>query len=480
MYNIIIIGAGVTGAFIARKLSQYNLKVLLLDKETDVGNVTSNANSAIIHSGYDPIPGTLKARLNVAGNAMFDEIARDLQVDFFRIGSLTVAINDEQLEVLKQLEKRSKDNGVETKLISKEELFSLEPNVNPNALGALFAPTAGIIDPFNLVVHAVENAVDNGVELRLSETVIDIQNDINHFIVKTNKNEYESEIVINAAGLGGEKIARMIDDDLDWSLIPRKGEYFVLDKFHDKLVSHTIFPLPSEKGKGVLVSPTSSNNVIVGPSSEITDNIDDFSTDFATLMKVRKQSLDLIPSIPFNKVIRVFAGIRASSTRHDFILEQSKNSPNFINVAGIESPGLVSAPAIAEYVFDIYISKLINCVKKSDYNPKIKPYVRLSDLPLEKRNALISQNRNYGFIVCNCEYVSLGEIEDLLSRSVAPHTVKAVKKRVRAGFGRCQGSFCGPKVALLLAEHYKISPLEVALDKEDSEILVEEVKLCDK
>lgn len=477
MYDIIIIGAGVTGAFIARKLSQYKVNVLLLDKETDVGNVTSNANSAIIHSGYDPVPGTLKAKLNVIGNAMYDEIAKDLDVKFYRIGSLTVATNEQQLELLKELKERSVQNGVETSLIPKDELFLMEPNVNRNALGALYAPTAGIIDPFNLVVHTVENAVDNGVVLGLSENVISIYKNTNDlFIVETNKNKYEGKIVINAAGLGSEKIAKMIED-IDWQLTPRKGEYFVLDHINQVLVNHTIFPLPSEKGKGVLVSPTSSYNYIVGPSSELTDDINDFSTDLETLLNVKKQALDLVPTIPFNKAIRVFSGIRPTTTRHDFIIEPSKKYNTFINVAGIESPGLVSAPAIAEYVFDNFLTKLMKFEKKENYNPKIKKYVQLKELTNDQKNELIKKNPNYGTIVCSCEKVSLGEINDLLSRSVPPHTIKAVKKRVRAGFGKCQGGFCGPKVAMLLAKYYNISPLDICLDKEDSQILLEEVKL---
>lgn len=477
MHDVIIIGAGVTGAFIARKLSQYKLNVLLLDKETDVGNVTSNANSAIIHSGYDPVPGTLKAKLNVLGNKMFDEIAKDLDVHFYRIGSLTVATNEEQLKMLQELKERSEENGVETKVISREELLKMEPNVNSNALGALFAPTAGIIDPFNLVVHVVENAVDNGVKLCLSENVISIYKNTNDcFIVETNKNKYEGKIVINAAGLGSEKIARLIED-VDWKLTPRKGEYFVLDHFNEGLVYHTIFPLPSEKGKGVLVSPTSSYNYIVGPSSELTDDIEDFSTDLETLLNVKRQALDLVPNIPFNKAIRVFSGIRPTTTRHDFIIEPSKKYKEFINVAGIESPGLVSAPAIADYVFDNYISKLILLEKNDNYNPKIKKYIQLKKLNNTQKNELIKANPDYGTIVCSCEKVSLGEINDLLNRSVPPHTIKAVKKRVRAGFGKCQGGFCGPKVAMLLAKHYNISPLEICMDKEDSQILLEEVKL---
>ena len=473
MFDVVIIGAGVTGAFIARKLSRYQLNVLLIDKENDVGNVTSNANSAIIHSGYDPVPGTLKAKLNVLGNKMYDEIAKDLDVHFFRIGSITVATNEKQLELLKELVKRSVENGVETKLLTKEELLELEPNISKEAVGGLLAPTAGIIDPFNLVIHCVENAVDNGVKLHLGEEVLKIEQG-EHFKIHTNKDIYEAKIVINASGLGCEKIARMVED-VDWHLTPRKGEYFVLDHYARGLVNHTIFPLPSEKGKGVLISPTSSYNYIVGPSSELSDP-DDFSTDSYTLGEIRRQATELVPSIPFNQVIRVFSGVRPTTTRHDFIIENAKNNKYFINVAGIESPGLVSAPAIAEYMFENCFKGLTPLKEKENFNPKVRRYIRLNEISLDERNALIKKNPEFGKVVCSCEKVSLGEIKDLFTRSVPPHTVKAVKKRVRAGFGKCQGGFCSPVVNLLIAKNDNINPTQVKWDKEGSEILLEEIK----
>ncbi len=475
MLDVIIVGAGVTGAFIARKLARYELNVLLLERESDVGNVTSNANSAIVHSGYDPVPGTLKALLNVRGNAMFDQIADELDLHFNRCGSLTIAISDEQMKMLYDLEKRSKENGVPVKILSPEEVKKMEPNVNPEVKGALFAPTAGVIDPFNLVVHCVENAVDNGVKLHLNEEVTGIKDLGDHFVVTTNKGEYETKVVINASGLYSDKVASMVED-IDWKLIPRKGEYFVLDHFSPDFVTHTLFPLPTAKGKGVLVSLTSSNNFIVGPSSEPIDDVEDFGTDSMTLGDIRRQATELVPNIPFNQVVRVFSGIRPTSTRHDFIIEPSKSNKRFINVAGIESPGLVSAPAIAEYTFENYISNLFELKEKSSFNPRVKRYNRLNEISLEERNRLIKENPEYGKIVCSCEKVSLGEIKDLLSRSVPPTTVKGVKRRCRAGFGKCQGGFCSPIVALTLAKHYGVNPTEIKWDKEQSNILKSEVK----
>ncbi len=475
-YDIIIIGAGILGASIARELSRYQINVAVLDKENDVGNVTSMANSAIIHSGYDPLPGTNKAKFNVLGNKMYDQIADELDVSFERIGSLTVALYDEQLPMLEELSKRSKENGVEVTLLNKEEVLKLEPNINPNVKGALFAPTAGIIDPFNLVVHTMENAVDNGVNLFLNEKVVDIIYADDDITIKTKKNhEYHATMVINAAGLASDKIASMVAP-IDWKITPRKGEYFVLDHYKLGLVNHVIFPLPSEKGKGILVSRTTSNNYIVGPSSEEIDDIDDLSTDTETLSNVKEQALDLVPSIPFNQTIRVFSGNRATCSKHDFVIEQAKDKPHFINIGGIESPGLVSSPAIAKYVVDEFVKNTLVLQENPKYNPRIRPYIHPKNLSSNDRNALIKAHPEYGEIVCFCEQVSLGEVKDALSRSVPPHSVKAMKKRVRAGFGKCQGGFCQPRILKELASFYKLDYLDVLYDEEGSNILIEDVK----
>ncbi len=475
-YDVLVLGAGAVGAMIARNLSRYELKVAVLEKENDVGNVTSMANSAIVHSGYDPVPGTNKAKFNVLGNKMFDEIADDLDVHFSRCGSLTVALYDEQLKILDDLAKRSKENGVEVKILSKEELLAMEPNINPEAKGALFAPTAGIIDPFNLVVHAMENAVDNGVELYLNEEVVDIKKDNQDIKVITRSGkEYIAKIVINATGLASEKITNLVEET-DWHITPRKGEYFVLDHYKRGLVNHTIFPLPSEKGKGILVTMTTSNNYLCGPSSESINELDDFSCDGPTLANVRASALEMVPSIPFNQAIRCFAGLRATCTRHDFVIEFAKTLPNFIILGGIESPGLVSSPAIGKYVVEEMVGKLVELKEKSNYNPRVKRYIRPKELSLEERNELIKNNPTYAHILCSCEQVSEGEMLDALSRSVPPRSVKAMKKRVRAGFGKCQGGFCQPHVVNLLAKHYHLSPLDIPYDSINSKIIIARLK----
>ena len=474
IHDVLIIGAGVTGTMIARELSKYLLDVVILDKNNDAGDATSSANSAIIHSGYDPEPGSLKAKFNVLGNAKYPELVKQLDVPFIQCGSLTIATEDEQLPVLKELAERSKINGVEVKLLNKEEVLKMEPNINPEVKGALYAPTAGIIDPFNLVVHAMENAIDNGVKFLRNHEVLDIKKLDDAYLVKTDKEDLFAKIVINAAGLKSDKIASMIED-IDWAITPRKGEYFLLDHYAEGLVNHTIFPLPSKKGKGVLVSQTSSGNYIVGPSSEPAD-ADDVSTDGATLNNIRKAATLMVPSIPFNQTIRVFAGERATCTRHDFIIEYAKSDKNFINVAGIESPGLASSPAIAEYVVEELVRSLIKLENNPSFNPCVKPYHRMHYLSEEEQLEVIKNDPDYGKIICNCEHISLGEIKDALSRSCPPVSIKGVKRRTRSGYGKCQGGFCQPKVLMLLAEHYKVSPTKIPLAEEGSYIIDHEIK----
>lgn len=475
MFDVLIIGAGITGSLIARELSRYNLKVIVLEKSNDVGNKTTSANSAIVHSGYDPIPGTLKAKFNVLGNALFDTLAKELNVPFFRIGSLTVALEDSQISILKDLEERSRQNGVDVRLLNKEETIETEPNITSEVKGSLLAPSCGIIDPFLLCVRAMENAVDNGVCLSLNEEVKSIKKQADHYKVFTKNHCFEATIVINCAGNYADKIASMVEE-VDWSITPKKGEYFVLDHFMYGFTKHTIFPLPTAKGKGVLFTSTTSGNYLIGPSNDPINDKDDYSTNEQTLENIKKQALQMVPSIPFNKVIRTFAGLRPSSSRHDFIIEYSRNDKFFINVAGIESPGLASSPAIAKYVVEDLISPIMELKAKSDFNPFVKRYIRLFDLMNNGETDFVKEHPEYGEIICNCEKVTVGEINDVLSRSVPPHSVKGVKRRTRAGFGKCQGGFCQPKIVLLLARHYGISPLDVPLDEYGSNILVSKVK----
>ena len=476
MFDVVVIGAGIVGSLVARKLSSYQLSVAVLDKEPDVGSVTTMANSAIVHSGYDPVPGTLKAKLNVLGNKMMDKVCEELDVEMERVGSLTVALYDSQLPMLEELAKRSALNGVEVKILNAEETLKLEPNINPNVKGSLLAPTAGIINPFTFAVHAMENAVDNGVKLFLEEKVVEIAKEGELFnIICESGNSYQTKIIINAAGVYSDEIHKMVEP-IDYSITPRKGEYFILDHYSDSLVKHTIFPLPSEKGKGILVTPSIGGTYLIGPSAEAMPSKDDVSTDKPTLDEIRKQALDMVPSIPFNQVIRTFAGTRPTPSTHDFIIGFAKSDNHFITLSGIESPGLVSAPAIAEYVVNEYLSKVIDLKANPNYNPCVKKRPALNKMSFEEHKEFVKKNPAYGEIICNCEKVSLGEILFEMNTSVPPKTIKAVKKRTRAGFGKCQGGFCQPLVCKIISEKFDIPLNKVLFQKADSFVMPYKVK----
>lgn len=464
MYDVIIIGAGVIGASIARELSRYKLKVLVLEKENDVGEGASSANSAIIHSGYDPKPGTLKAKLNVEGNKMFDEICRDLDIEFRRIGSITLACNDEEVEILKHLVERSKTNGVDVELLNHDELKEIEPNITNDVKMGLLAKSAGIINPFEYVVANMENAIDNGVTLHLSEKVIGITRESNCYKVKTVNATYDTKYVINASGVYSDKVNEMVNPQ-SFVIRPRRGEYYVLDHFDNNYIKHVLFNVPTKKGKGVLVSPTTHYNYLVGPSSEFVDAPDDVSTDKETLDVVKIQATRLVDKIRYDQQIRVFAGNRAVGDRGDFIIEET--SPFFINVAAIESPGFASSPAIAKMVSSMIKDKELN----PSFNPKRRPLIRLNEKPFEVRQALIKENDKLGKIVCRCEKVSEGEIVDVINRSCGATTVKGVKKRVRPGFGKCQGGFCESLVLKILSRELKTKIEDIPYGKVNSYIL---------
>ncbi len=455
MYDVIIVGAGVIGCLTARNLAKYNLKILVIEKDNDVGNETTSANSAIVHSGYDPLPNSSKAKFNVLGNAMFDKLCEELDVKFKRIGSITVAFDERQMETLKELQERATLNNVKTELLDKTKVHELEPMLSEEIVGGLLAPTAGIVDPFNLAVHAMENAIDNGVELKLSTKVESIKKVDDHFVVN---DEYEAKVVINCAGIYSDVINKMVNkDDTSFEILPRKGEYFVLDHFNRPFVNHTIFMVPSEKGKGVLISPTTSQNYLIGPSAELTSR-DDNATDKLTLSDVRRQASSVIPNIPFYEVIRTFAGIRSTPSTHDFIIEESKTK-GFINVAGIESPGLASSPAIADYVVNEIVGKIIKLEPDTSFNPCVKKYIK-----------------HPGKMICKCERVSLQDVMDVLNRSCPPHSIKGMKRRVRAGFGRCQGGMCQGDVLKIMADFYGVDRMDIPYDNDDSFILVSKTK----
>lgn len=474
VFDVIVVGGGIYGALLSRGLSFYQGRVLLLEKESDVGNGASGANSAIIHSGYDPLPGTKKALYNVRGNAMFPGLCRLLDVDLKKFGSLTVSFDEEGNKKLEELKKRADTNGVEAKIIGQPELGSMEPSLSDKAMEALYCPSAYIVDPFTLTAHAMENAIDNGVELHLLEEVVHLEKKDGHYLVRTNNGEYESRAVVLLAGGHNEVLLKELGEE-GYGGKARKGEYYVLDHFNPNFLKHVLFPIPTSKGKGVLVTPTTSGNYLVGPSSEFTSDYEEVSTDELTLKEVKRMAQELVPSLPFNEQIRVYAGTRATSEKGDFIVGISKENPGLFHLSGIDSPGLASAPALCEDLVKEIVSYL-GLKKKDSYQEGVKPYYRPLKMSQEEREKFYLEHPKYTKIVCACEKVSLGEVEDVLSRSLPCLSLKALKKRTRAGFGKCQGGFCGPNLMPLIAKKLGIKEGEVLYDKAGSEVSVMKVR----
>ena len=478
IYDVIIVGGGVIGCAIARELSKYKLRTVLLEKNNDVCNETSAANSAIVHSGYDPLPNSLKAQMNVLGNSMYPQMCKELDVPFIQNGSLTIATTDDEMNTLLSLQKRANENKVETKILSSEEVLKLEPQLNKDIKGALFAPTCGIVNPFELTVALMENAMDNGVELLLNHEVNNIKiNENSVSVFCKNDKELECKVLINAAGLFADDINAFVDKD-SFTITPRKGQYFVLDHFDLNFVKHTLFMVPSDKGKGVLVTPTTSGNYLIGPSSDFVDDKQDLSTTKDILDSVRSQASRIIENIPYANLIRQYSGLRAVSSTGDFIIEHSKVSKNLINVAGIQSPGLASCPAIALKVVEL-LKECMPLNENEEFNPVRRKVYRLKEMSLEDKNKLISENPQFGHIVCRCEKISEGEIVDCIHRKCGATTVKGVKKRCRPGFGKCQGAMCEASVIKILARELKKDESEILYSENDSNILKYETKVGD-
>lgn len=476
IYDISIIGAGVTGSLIARQLSKYNLKVCLLEKESDVAMGTSKANSAIVHAGYDAKPGSLKAKLNVRGNEMMGDIAKELYVPFKRIGSFVIAFDEDDMEQIKTLyDYGIKNNVPDMKILTKEEVREMEPNMSDEVIGALHAPTAGIVCPYELTLAAAENAVDNGVELILDCTIKDINKVDDNFELDTTRGKIVSKYVINAAGLFSDDISAMAGDD-SFKINPRKGEYLLLDKRQGNVVNKVIFQPPTVMGKGILVTPTVDGNLLLGPTAENILDKDDISTTSIGLDTVIKGAVKSIPSVNTRDVITSFAGLRASSSVGDFVIEKSQKVDGLINVAGIESPGLSAAPAISEYVIEILKSMDIELKEKDDYISTRKPVYRFREMDESERNELIKKDPLYGNIICRCETITEGEIVDCIHRSIGASNLDAVKRRTRAGMGRCQGGFCTPRVVDIIARELNIPKEQVTKMGGKSKVLVGKTK----
>ena len=474
-FDVAVIGAGVSGAFIARELSRYKLRIALLEKCNDLAMGTSKANSGIVHSGFDAIPGTLKAKLNVIGTAMMPEVTKQLNAPFKPIGSLLVAYSDEELATLEVLRERGEKNGVPgLEIYDKEKLREVEPALNEEAKAALWAPTAGIVCPYELTIAAAENAVSNGVEFIRNFKVEAIDYDGGEFTVKSADKTVKAKYVVNAAGVFCDEIAAMIGDN-SIHTIARKGEYMLCDKSVGSLVNHVIFQCPNPMGKGVLVTQTVDGNLLIGPSAidiEDKENTDTTSSTLTSILETAKKS---VPSLTTREVITSFAGLRAHLESDDFLIEKSKVNDKFINVAGIESPGLSSAPAVGQYVADMIVSDC-GAEEKSDFNPEREAPVRFRHLSNDERKALVKKNPAYGRIICRCETITEGEILDAIRAPAGARDVDGVKRRTRAGMGRCQGGFCGSKVVELLSKELGVELNEITNFGGDSKIIYERTK----
>lgn len=461
MYDVVIIGAGVSGSSIARELSRYKGKFCVLEKEEDVCCGTSKANSGIVHAGYDANPGSLMAKLNVQGNQMMEALSKELDFSFVRTGSFVVCTNTEDLPRLEALKERGIENGVEgLQILGKKEALELEPNLSEDIVAVLYAPTAGIVCPFGLNIAMAENAAVNGVEFFLDtavETIEPLEKEKIGFKITTSKGIFETKYVVNAAGVYADVFHNMVSEK-KIKITPRKGEYFLLDKSAGKHVNRTIFALPGKYGKGVLVSPTVHGNLLVGPTAVDLDDKEGNNTTADGLDEIRKKAGNSVKNIPLRSVITSFAGLRAHEEGHEFLIGELEDVPGFIDCAGIESPGLTSAPAIGKMVAGILKDKL-ELQENPDFQGSRKGILNPAKLSIEERNEWIRKNPAYGNIICRCEMISEGEILDAIHRPLGAKSLDGVKRRTRAGMGRCQSGFCSPRTMEILARELKI-PME--------------------
>lgn len=479
MYKAVIIGAGVVGGMIARRLSAYDMSIAILEKEADVAMGQSKANSGIVHAGFDPKPGSLKAVLNVEGNRLMEKTCAELGVGYRKNGALVVAFSDDDMKNLGILYERGEENGVEgLKLLDGDQAREVEKNLSKSVKGALYTPTSGVVCPYELTIESVGNAMDNGAELYRNFKVCDIKKEARGFIIEAEDGRtVESEYVINCAGIYSDKIASMVGDN-SFTVTPRAGEYMLLDKEAGDLTDATIFKVPDHMGKGVLATKTVDGNILLGPTSVDREDKEDCKVTAAGLAAVKEKEMRFFDEVPFDKVITQFTGLRAHGDKGDFII----NSPvkGFVNAAGIESPGLTSAPAIAVKIEKMLLESGMNVSLKEDYNPCRKKRVVFSRCSPREKNQLIKENPDYGQIICRCEEVTKAEILDAIRTNPGAVDVDGIKRRTRSGMGRCQGGFCMPGVLEILAEELKKEPEEITKKGGDSKILFGRLKAGEK
>lgn len=476
IYDVVIIGAGVTGSAVARELSRYQAEICVLEKAEDLCSGTSKANSAIIHAGFDAAEGSLMAKMNVRGNEMMDELSEKLDIPFERNGSLVVCIHEEEKDGLKELYDRGVANGVPgLKLLNREEALQMEPNLSDHVVAALYAPTGGIICPFRLNYAMAEQANLNGVDFYFNTAVEAFQRDAEGiWHIRTSNGEYRAHCVVNAAGVYADQLHNMVSKE-KIHITPRRGDYCLLDKGTKGFVKHTIFPQPTKFGKGILVTPTVHGNVLVGPTAiDIQDKEATATTQAGIDEMIAKASMN-VRDLPIRQVITSFAGLRAHEDHHEFILGEVKDAPGFVDCAGIESPGLTSSPAIGEYIGALLKEKLL-LKEKAQWTETIKDILHPETLSMEERNELIRCQPAYGTIICRCESISEGEILEAIHRPLGARTLDGIKRRTRAGAGRCQAGFCSPRVMEILHRELGIPMEKISKNSGRSNIVMERTK----
>lgn len=460
IYDVAIIGGGVVGGLIARELAKYRLNICILEKEDDVAMGATRANSAIVHGGFDPVPGTLKAKLNAEGVGMFRELCRELDVPYKNNGSLVLAFSEEEAPHVQELYERGIANGIEgLSVISGDEARKLEKNLSESVVCALHCTSSGIVCPYELTIAAIGNAMDNGATLLCDFPVTAIEKSGDGYKISSGDEYVEARYIVNAAGLYSDAIAAMLGDK--YTVVAKKGEYLLFDKTEGKTVSHTIFQVPTKLGKGILVTPTVDGNLMIGPTSEKTEKTDR-ATSAAGLAMVRNTACKSVPKLNFRKVITSFSGLRAScSESEDFIIEYSSSGNHAINTVGIESPGLTSAPAIALYVCDMLKNAGLTMEKRGDFKAERVSSRRFSHMSTEEKNDIIKHDPKFGHVVCFCEKITEGEVLDAIHKNPQARSVDAVKRRTRAGMGGCQGGFCAPVITEILARELGIPEEQV-------------------
>ena len=471
MYDVAIIGGGVIGSAIARELSKYQVHACVIEREEDVCCGTSKANSAIVHAGFDATPGSLKATLNVAGNAMIRELAETLDFPFTPNGSLVVCTKDQNPSDLEALRTKGEANGVPgLRILSREEVKEMEPNLADDVTGALFAPTGGIVCPFHLTMALAENAFTNGIQFLLNTSVAKIVQKDDFYEISTNKGTISAKAVVNAAGVYADVLNNMVSSKR-LHITARKGEYCLLDKAAGTHVSHTIFQLPGKMGKGVLVTPTVHGNLLIGPTAVDVENKEGTNTTASGLDFLTAAASHSVKNLPMRQVITSFAGLRAHEDGDDFIIEEAPDAPCFFNAAGIESPGLSSAPAIGVMVAKLVKEKL-DLKEKDDFVATRKGILRPETLSPAERNELIKRQPAYGTIICRCEMITEGEIMDAIHRPLGARSLDGVKRRTRAGMGRCQAGFCSPRTMEILEREVPLNMFDITKSGNASNIVV--------